>query len=324
MRAALRSWRTLAGKPACGLILLYHRVAAGTPDPWNLSVAPRNFAEQLEVVGTQFHVVPLSELQHSIVDSSRVPVSLTFDDGYLDVAGAAKPLLESAAIPATVFVTTGALAANRIFWWDELDMLLRRHSELGSVGSGFLWRGLDVRRLVTEPRPYAQLLHEAHRKLRLLSPSSREEAIVELRESLGSRGLMTSIEGLGRALGPKDLMALAASPLIEVGAHSVHHPVLALLSPADQEMEMLESKRTLEELMGHSVSSFAYPFGSRADYSATSMSIARRLGYERACAAFPKLVRTSTDPFQLPRVSVGDWTGEEFARRLDDALLTLA
>ena len=47
-------------------------------------------------------------------------VAITFDDGYRDNLTSAKPILERAEAPATVFITMDRLGAAREFWWDEL------------------------------------------------------------------------------------------------------------------------------------------------------------------------------------------------------------
>jgi len=46
----------------------------------------------------------------------------------------------------------------------------------------------------------------------------------------------------------------------EIGSHTCTHPNLLLLSPSEREFELRESKKWLENLIGKSISSFAYPY----------------------------------------------------------------
>lgn len=69
---------------------------------------------------------------------------------------------------------------------------------------------------------------------------------------------------------------------IQVGAHTRTHPRLARLDEAAQRDEILGSKLQLEALLGQNVSSFAYPYGSAADYTAVSVRLAEEAGYALA------------------------------------------
>ena len=114
-----------ARSPQRPTILLYHRVAHVTTDPQLLSVTPEHFVEHLQLLAEQREPVSLADLVcHREERRYRQAVAVTFDDGYADNLHAAKPLLERAGVPATVFVTSGYVGGMRPFWWDELEELL--------------------------------------------------------------------------------------------------------------------------------------------------------------------------------------------------------
>src|SRR5262249_47641954 len=105
------------------LIILYHRVNTLESDPYALSVTPRHFEEQLEVLRRRAKPVPLTELATQLKVGSVEPrsVAITFDYGYLENHDQARPILERLGVPATVFVASGYVGGEREFWWDELD-----------------------------------------------------------------------------------------------------------------------------------------------------------------------------------------------------------
>ena len=74
-------------------------------------------------------------------------------------------------------------------------------------------------------------------------------------------------------------------------------------------------KAGLEEILGLRVDHFAYPYGR---YNEATIRILRSAGFACACTTNAGLVDKYSDRFQLPRLTVGDWGGEEFARRLSD------
>ena len=110
-----------------------------------------------------------------------------------------------------------------------------------------------------------------------------------------------------------ELLALAASPVIEIGAHTVTHPILKGLAPGVQAQEIRQSKASLESCLGREVTSFAYPFGTAAD---VTVGLVREAGFQRACATAAGLVEPDTDRCRLPRMTVENWTATEFASRL--------
>ena len=115
-------------------------------------------------------------------------------------------------------------------------------------------------------------------------------------------------------------MDLAEGGLVEVGAHTVSHAQLSAL-PIDQQREEIgQSKTQLERILARPVSAFAYPYGSRLDYTSQTVTAVRAAGFTAACSNFPEGLSRRTDRFQLPRLIVGDTDGDAFEQRLVDAL----
>ncbi|MBX6312420.1 MAG: polysaccharide deacetylase family protein [Isosphaeraceae bacterium] len=330
-RAAGRLWHQIERRV---LILLYHRVAELPSDPFGLAVTPRHFGEHLEVIRRHYQPLALPQLAKLLRRGGSLPprsVVITFDDGYADNLHHAEPLLERWDCPATVFVTTGYLGQGREFWWDELDRLLL---EPGSLPTSFhlsangdtrLWaldeaahgsttedqaqrRWPDER----EPGPRHHLLLAVHEWLRPLPERHRRQALDQLTKLTG-RGTPRPTH---LPLTLEELHRLDKSGIVDVGAHTVTHPLLAAHPAAIQREEIVQSKCHLEEILGHPVTSFAYPYGTRADYTADTMAIVRDEGFTCTCSNFPAVVRHSCDPFQLPRFVVRNWEGETFTRCL--------
>ena len=275
-------------QPAAAL-LLYHRVATLANDPWKMAVTTAHFAEQMHVLQTAFHPCSLADMVDAVAHDAIRPrtVSVTFDDGYRDTLYEAKPMLERYGVPATVFVVTGYIESGRDFWWDVME----RQCRTLAVGDEF-----DA------------LCRSHHAELQPLGHDERQTFLDQKQAEIGHAPPAT-VETMTMA----ELESLAASSLIEVGAHTVTHPLLTTLSAVEQLDEMRASKRYLEDVLGHPVRAFSYPFGS---YEPTSVASARTAGFSCACTSARRPVTAGTDAFELPRFPVGNWSGEELGRTL--------
>jgi peptidoglycan/xylan/chitin deacetylase (PgdA/CDA1 family) len=320
---------------ARAMILLYHRVADLPRDPLLLSVSPAHFSEHLAILRRQCYPIALAKTSEpqAVKKQLRKSVIITFDDGYADNLVNAKPLLERYEVPATVFVTTGYVSQQRSFWWDELESLLlgkQRLPEflhLNIAGVSYQWQlsrcpennysisGQD-RWNVSQPEsatPRQLVYRSLQRLLRPLPEESRRDVLDELRRWANGASIDA---GHSAPLSVEEVIQLASGGLVEVGAHTVTHPVLSTISVDAQFTEIQQSKKYLEEILGFPVTSFAYPFGARSDYTEETVAATRRAGFMRACSNFPGLIGPDADVYQLPRFLVRDWDGEEFSRRL--------
>lgn len=323
------------------IVLLYHRVAELATDPQLLAVTPKRFDEQLNTVRRIARIVPLGELVRGVRDG-MVPdraVAITFDDGYADNLTHAAPLLRKHGAPATVFVTARGERVRHEFWWDDLERLLLHDAPLPTElslhvdGHEHAWSLPDINQsprfepkwnVLSDrpPRPREALYLFLSRLLRPLCEVRRRAALDSLAawEQLPVEGRPTHA-----TLTDAQLLQLSADGLVEIGAHTVTHPVLANRSRDEQRFELAESRRRLEEILNRPVQSFAYPFGCRADFNDVTVELAREAGYACACAntgrePSPKaIVTASSDLYHLPRAIVRNVSGDDLARQLTQA-----
>ncbi len=118
-RARSIAWSRRGGRsPGEGVrILFYHRVA---DDRDELAVSPRNFRRQMDFLATEaYRVVDVVEAAELLDrgEPAGHTVGLSFDDGFLDVAEQAMPLLAERGFHATVFVTPAVVEGWATFGW---------------------------------------------------------------------------------------------------------------------------------------------------------------------------------------------------------------
>jgi peptidoglycan/xylan/chitin deacetylase (PgdA/CDA1 family) len=296
------------------LILGYHRVAMEAHDLYEVCVAPDHFSEHMEIVNKYAHPIGLAEMVQRLRVGSLPAKSMavTFDDGYADNLYNAKPILEKYEIPATVFVCTGY--TGRDFWWDELERLVMASQvdfsalrlQLGE--SQFTWNqrkgssdtDADIR------RKFCRALYNF---LLTLDVEEQNVALNTIRSWSGA----SSQAATSRALTREELLQLADGGLVELGAHTRHHPTLPELSLERQTEEIVSSKQDLEMWLGKKVDGFAYPNG-RANGNAKR--IVREAGFAFACSSKQDVIRPGTDLYELTRFWQRDVDGDRFLRAL--------
>jgi peptidoglycan/xylan/chitin deacetylase (PgdA/CDA1 family) len=270
-------------------------------------VCAKEFDWHLAALKRWFTVMPLREAAARL-RAGTLPLRaacVTFDDGYADNVTVALPVLRRHGIPATFFLSTGFIDGGRM-WNDTVIETMRVAKgdtfDAASAGLGPLdISTLDSRR---------SAIDTAISALKYLAQEERQKRVDDLCAK-ASRPL------------PSDLMmttdqvrSLAATGM-EVGAHTVTHPILARLEPDRAGSEIRESKQRLEEMTRNPVRLFAYPNGRPGrDYRAEHVSMVRSLGFETAVSTAQGVAHASSDPFQLPRFTPWDRTPGRFALRL--------
>jgi peptidoglycan/xylan/chitin deacetylase (PgdA/CDA1 family) len=290
------------------LVLLYHRVTHLERDPHGLAVRPDRFAQHCDILRRRCAVVPLGR-----ADRYRREVAITFDDGYADNARDARDILVAAGLPATFFVTVGRVGQGGEAWWDRLEHTLlgcetpASTIELAIEGRRF-WA--DIRSSTARERAHLALFW----RLRPLRAAAIESVLANVQEQLGVPRVDREAY---RWMTVEELHELSTTDGAEIAAHTINHPFLATLAPAEQWHEIEGSRASIQRLTGTRPRLFSYPYGGPDAFDAVTTQLVRDAGYTMACTATGGLARADGDPVRIPRNVIGDWDAERFERWLD-------
>jgi peptidoglycan/xylan/chitin deacetylase (PgdA/CDA1 family) len=302
-------------------VLMYH----GFGDPRfmdrNLFVGAARFKDQVGYLAGHYQLVPLEEVVARLAAGRALPpggVAVTIDDGYRNVYELAAPVLRAAGCPATVFVSTGPLETGRSLWpatvhyWFSIAPAGEVRVSLPSAGAGGAAEGPREHLFQLDtPSQRTKARRVALRAIQGLAPPFRVEALARLAGALGVSPAADPFS-LMPMLSWDETRALVRDGL-SVGGHTVSHPSLTTLGPAEARAEVVECRKRLEDELGRPVTTFAYPFGMERDWNGLVREVVREAGYVGACTALPGVVRDGGDAYALARALVGDWTLPHFA-----------
>jgi len=278
------------------LILGYHRVS-DEPHPFFGGLPVRIFRRHMEHLKTYFTPLPLKELVERAASGDVPPnaIAVTFDDGYRDNYQNAFPVLVQFEMPATVFLATSAVEANKPLWHDRVFEAFRLTS-----ANFLIWKGEAL--AMTNDTEVEFVLERVLEYLRTCSPAKRDEVILDLEQKL--RVDLSSEDFLPK-LDWNEVRRMYERN-ITFGAHTVSHPILSRMPLDDAVREIRLSKEVIEKQLGTSIELFAYPNGRHEDFTDQIKEALRTEGFACAVTTMHGINDASTDPFELRRLSHTD------------------
>lgn len=288
-------------------VVNYHRILEAKDPLLESEPDVATFRWQMQVLATCFNVLPLREAIE-LLGSGRMPpraVCITFDDGYRSVHDLALPILQEFKLPATVFVTSGYVGGGNM--WNDRIIEAVQSLPAGQLDLSELGLGAYSLASLGDRKQTVGKLTEASK---YLPPKARLDLIRRLEHLVGEhleQGLM---------LTPEMVVNLDRAG-IEIGGHTISHPILTSLEDDSSRLEIEGGKKELEAIIGKPVRLFAYPNGKVGkDFDERHTRMAREAGFSAAFTTSVGAVTSAQDRFQLPRSRPWDKTPFLFALRL--------
>ena len=294
-------------------VLIVHRVLQ-QPDPiFPGEMDARRFDALMGLLSRSFNVLTVGDAAAKLRSGTLPPraAAITFDDGYADNEAIAMPILQRHGLKASFFVATGFLDGGRM-WNDTVIETLRATKASTLDLSSFGLASVKVDTADQRREAIESLLS----KIKYLSLQEREDWLQRLSMIAASPTL------------PNDLMMRSDQVRhlhragMEIGGHTVNHPILRVLPDSEARQEIQKGKQTLESLIGAPVDVFAYPNGKPdKDYDQRHRDMVRELGFKVAVTTAPGVATAQSPDFEWPRFTPWDrsptrWLGRLWAQRL--------
>jgi len=126
---------------------------------------------------------------------------------------------------------------------------------------------------------------------------------------VGMLGAERATTGFGEAtMDWTEVRSLVAGG-IAIGAHGWSHCSFGALDEAAMRVEAARARAVLEDRLGVPVEAFAYPFGTRRDFTEASARVLREVGYRMAFTSQHGAVTAEADALVLPRIKIESGEG---------------
>lgn len=255
-----------------------------------------------EYLQQHFDVVPLrAAWEGGRPTSERPACAITFDDGWCDNRAALRKLRQKR-LPVTLFVAAGLVDRGEVLWVEKL-----RHG----------WRDPAARHRI-EQRFAGQLsrgpsdpLEPVIESLKRMPAERRDTILAELLPK------ELALPECDRMLTWSELKEMAAEG-IEIGSHTLDHPLLSYEDDDKVEEELSGSRELIRKRLGAEVSTFAYPNGDHDDRVRNSVE---KSGYACAVTTRHGWYHQGSDRFTMPRILLHEGNVTDADGRFSPAVL---
>jgi peptidoglycan/xylan/chitin deacetylase (PgdA/CDA1 family) len=273
--------RLLRGRTSASLLVLnYHRIrrtrdAQTAFDDGVFDTDLDTFRRQMEWLKSETVVLDESALLDVVTNGAdhdgTVYSAVTFDDGYSDCYELVRPVLDQLGLRGIFFIPVEMIEMRRLGWWDlAANILKRTQRECVSVQG----RTYDL------ANDFNGALRSVLQRFKL-EPVEQTASLLDRLAAACDVPLATEQEQSRQLMTWRQIHALHVAGHA-IGAHSMTHRVLATLDAKAQAVEIRDSGRRLEEVLGCQIRSFAYPVGGLEHINGHSVRLVREAGYAQA------------------------------------------
>ncbi len=278
-------------------ILMFHGVS-----PY--SHTPELFEEQLIYIKNNFTTHWASEIPELLKQThipKKPPLLLTFDDGLKNNLTYAAPLLEKYNIKATFYIISELLDGQKMLWAYEImcRLLLLENSNLPveiTQEAPLFPEEKGARKHAIEQFIEQVKNWPSHKRLLLLKTLRTIEPDI-----VYENWMMEEFE----IMNEQELKSLP--DLIEIGAHTLTHPILDKQPFHEAKKEIVESKKQLEAITGKPIHTFCYPNGN---FSSELIDVVRT-HYDAAVSVNPGTVQPGDALHTLNRIPASNHSVQE-------------
>ena len=290
------------------LVFNYHRVGDSSQSSFDRalwSATQVEFERQVRFLKRDFDVLRVDELDDVLSGKARRGVLITFDDGYRDNYELAWPVLTAHGVPATFFLTSGFLDDRPVSWWDEIAWMVHV-SQKAELPPLF---GIETPLSLSTSEAREHTIVTLLRTYKRMPSTQTAEFLEQLSQLTGSGRCPQQVaDSIWMTW---DMVREMDQSGMDIGGHTVTHPILANTDPVEQETEIFESKRRIEQELGHAITAFSYPVGQPDSFNETTKQLLQSAGYQHAFSFYGGYCKSHpSDKYDLPRVSVSPYVDE--------------
>jgi len=208
---------------------------------------------------------------------------ITFDDGDRSFYTIVYPLIKKFQLPVSIYVSPKIVKTGENFWFQEIR---NYNKEV-------------LRTIINNKYPYLKSINPKI-PISAIFKSLKLTQIWEIIDEYRSIMKIDSEKRMNMSV--DELKEVYDSGLVEIGAHTQNHPILANETETTAQYEIQSSILELNAILGVQVSSFAYPNGiPQIDFGKREMNLLKAMNIKLAFSTENKSFSIKDNPLNIPR-----------------------
>lgn len=287
------------------IVLTYHRILPMEKIDESFSntgiiVKPETFDKHLDFLQKQFKITTIDSF-YSIINSGKTSSSpsclITFDDGWVDNYLYGFPILKKNNLPATIFLPTGYMENNDLFWQEKLCRLIYMLVSKNAKEANNLLanHGVEIENIT--PSLLKVEIKECVNKLKSRPYKDIDNLIQEISKILEYTGSETHIDQYMNWNHIREMSKYNIS--FESHAHS--HKILTRLEKDAVKDELLKSAEIIGRELDKKVKYIAYPNG---DSDSEIQELAQANGYLLGFGTKRGINSSSSNLYDIKRINI--------------------
>jgi len=231
-----------------------------------------NIVSLQDIESYYYHKKPLHNCCH-----------ITFDDGDRSFYTIVYPLIKKFQLPVSIYVSPKIVKTGENFWFQEIR---NYNKEV-------------LRTIINNKYPYLKSINPKI-PISAIFKSLKLTQIWEIIDEYRSIMKIDSEKRMNMSV--DELKEVYDSGLVEIGAHTQNHPILANETETTAQYEIQSSILELNAILGVQVSSFAYPNGiPQIDFGKREMNFLKAMNIKLALSTENKSFSIKDNPLNIPR-----------------------
>jgi len=231
-----------------------------------------NIVSLQDIESYYYHKKPLHNCCH-----------ITFDDGDRSFYTIVYPLIKKFQLPVSIYVSPKIVKTGENFWFQEIR---NYNKEV-------------LRTIINNKYPYLKSINPKI-PISAIFKSLKLTQIWEIIDEYRSIMKIDSEKRMNMSV--DELKEVYDSGLVEIGAHTLNHPILANETETTAQNEIQSSILELSEILGIPVRYFAYPNGiPQIDFGKREMNFLKAMNIKLAFSTENKSFTIKDNPLSIPR-----------------------
>lgn len=281
-------------------IVAYHRICDidDVNDRELVSATVDDFDWQISYIKKHYTPLTFEQVIGQLVSGNKLPgnsVVVTFDDGFADNYLNAYPILKKHAVPATFFIATSYIGSNETFWFNFLSrMLMHRPGESFEIQSHEYQIPEDIDQRLNQVPVILDVCKQVQNIKRL-------EILKDIQTQLN---YSDKCDILAKPMTWDNIREMCENGM-EIGSHTVTHPILSQLTPEEIRVEIHDSKNEIEKQLDREIHTISYPEGMEYAFNLDVLSEVEKAGYLLGATYIPgNNYRPKINDYLLKRVHI--------------------